>query len=106
MNKILLSVQCNDDNSMVIIGAQTSTAGDTEDRSYFLVPEQAVEIANSMMHAAEECGVEIKVQTMGISDVKRLRLIKRVEHVMRSLSGKKGLFVASQIVDTILTEVL
>lgn len=106
MRAITLSVQTSDDKQQVIIGAQTDTGNQTEDRSYFLGPAQAVEIANSIMHAAEECGVEIKVQTTGISDTKRLMLIKRTEHIIRSLSGKKLPYIASQVVDSILTEVL
>jgi hypothetical protein len=106
MKMITLSVQTSEDKQMVVLGAQTKVAGDTEDRSYFLAPVQAVEIANSILHSAEECGVEIKMQTLGISDEKRLRLIKRIEMVMRSLSGKKLPYMAAQVVDTILTEVL
>lgn len=106
MNMITLSVQTSLDKQQVIIGAQTKAGGDTEDRNYFLAPEQAVEIANAIMHASEECGVEIKIQTMGISDTKRLMLIKRAEHIIRSLSGQKLPYIATQVVDSILAEVL
>jgi hypothetical protein len=106
MNMITLSVQTSVDKQQVIIGAQTKAGGDVEDRNYFLAPVQAVEIANAILHASEECGVEVKMQTMGISDVKRLRIIKRVEHVIRSLSSKKTMYTASQVVDTVLAEVL
>lgn len=106
MNKILLSVQTNDDATMVIIGAQTSVAGDKEDRSYFLDPYQAVEIANSILHASEDCGVEVQMQTTGISDMKRMRLVKRVEIMLNALEKKKHSYTAAQVVDIVLTEVL
>jgi len=106
MNKVMLSVQADKDNTMVVICAQTTSAGDTEDRNYFLDPAQSVEVANAILHVAEECGVTVQVQSMGISDTKRLMLIKRCDHVIRSLSGKKSSYIAAQVVDTVLSEVL
>lgn len=106
MSNIKLSIETNDDKSQVIIRAQTETASQAEERCYFLDPYSAVEFANTMLHLAEDCGVEIKMQTLGISDVKRLRLIKRCEHVIRSLSSKKASYISSQVVDTVLSEVL
>lgn len=106
MNNIKLIVETTDDKSQVVIGAQTTAGGDTEDRNYFLDPYQAVEIANAILHAAADCGVEIKMETTGISAEKRARLIQRTAHVIRSLGNRKLMFTAAQVVDTILTEVL
>ena len=106
MNKIMLSVELTSDNSQIVIRASTVTNDLTEDRSYFLEPVTAVEVGNALLHGAEDCGLELKVQTTGISDQKRIRLITRCEHVIRSLAGKKVPFVAAQVVDTILAEVL
>lgn len=103
---IRMSVETTDDNELVVICAQTVVAGDSEDRSYFLSPAHAVEFANAMLHAAEVCGVVVEVQSTGISDVKRARIIKRCEHVIRSLSGRKPFYVSVQVVDTVLSEVL
>lgn len=106
MKGIKLTVGPTEDRAAVAINAQTSSAGDTEDRNYFLDPVQAVDFANAMLHAAEDCGVEVQMQTMGISDEKRMRLVKRIELIMRSLSGRKPQYVAFQVVDKILSEVL
>ena len=106
MSTVKLTIEANDDRSQVIIRAITESAGQAEERCYFLDPYASVEFANTMLHLAEDCGVEIQMQTMGISDVKRLRLIKRTEHVIRSLSGKKLQYMAAQVVDTVLSEVL
>ena len=106
MKHITLSVQISEDKSQLIICAKTEVGDDVEDRNYFVEPVNAVEMANALLHGAEDCGMEIKMQTMGISDEKRVRLITRCEHVIRSLAGKKVPYVASQVVDTILAEVL
>lgn len=106
MNNIKFSVETNADNTQVVIGAQTASAGDTEDRNYFLDPVMAVDIANAILHCAEDCGVTVQMQSTGISDTKRLRLIKRAEHVIRSLSGRKLPTIAAHVVDTILSEIL
>jgi hypothetical protein len=106
MSSVKLSIELNGNRDMVVIRAQTETGDQAEERCYFLDPYASVEFANTMLHLAEECGVEIQMQTTGISDVKRLRLIKRCEHVIRSLSGRKLPYMASQVVDTILAEVL
>lgn len=103
---VKLSIVTNDDHTQIVICAETETGGVKEDRSYFLDPYQSVEIANTILHLAEECGVEIQMQTTGISDIKRLRIIKRCEHVIRSLSGKKAYYISAQVVDTVLAEVL
>ena len=106
MMNIKLIVQTNETNSLVLLTAETAAAGDTENRTYFLEPENAVAVANSILHAAELCGVEIHVQTdRGITDMQRLQLIARTQHIMRTYSGKKG-NAAMQIVDSILAEVL
>jgi hypothetical protein len=106
MNNIKLTVAPTDDKAAVVIGAQTSSAGDTEDRAYHLDPVMAVDFANSMLHAAEDCGVVVQMQTLGISDEKRMRLIRRTELMMRSMAGRKPFYVAAQVVDKILSEVL
>lgn len=106
MMNIKLIVQTNETNSLVVITAETAAAGDSENRSYFLEPEHAVEVANSILHASEICGVEVQVQTLRhISDMRRLQLIARTQHIMRTYSGKKG-NAAMQIVDSLLNEVL
>lgn len=106
MKHITLSVQLNEDKTQLIICAKTYAGDDVEDRNYFVEPVNAVEMANALLHGAEDCGLEIKTQTTGISDVKRMQLITRCEHVIRSLAGKKVPFVAAHVVDTILAEVL
>jgi len=106
MSGVKLSIETNDDHTQIVIRAQTETGNQAEERCYFLDPYQSVEFANTMLHLAEDCGVEIQMQTTGISDVKRLRIIQRVEHVMRSLSNRKPKYAACQIVDVVLAEVL
>lgn len=106
MRNIALSIEANDDFTQIIIRAQTVTNDQSEERCYSLDPYQSVEFANTMLHLAAECGVEIQMQSTGISDVKRMRLIQRCEHVIRSLSGKKLNYMAAQVVDTVLSEVL
>ena len=106
MANIKLSIETNDDKTQVIIRALTVTNDLSEERCYLLDPYQSVEVANTILHLAADCGVEIQMQTTGISDVKRMRLIKRVEHVIRSLSNKKLPYTAAQVVDTVLSEVL
>lgn len=106
MNNIALNLEVSGDLKQIIIRAKTASAGDSEDRTYSLDPYSAVEFANTMLHMAEACGVEIQMETKGISNEKRNRLILRTTHVMRSLGNRKPLVVASQVVDTILSEVL
>lgn len=106
MNGVKLSVKVTGDRTQVAILTETITADVKEERGYFLDPVQCVDIANLMLKCAEECGVTVKMETAGISDEKRLRLYKRTEHVIRSLSGRKLNVMAPQVVDTILAEVL
>lgn len=106
MSSIKLSVQIADDKQTVVIGAETIAGDNREDRSYIISPTMAVDIANALLHCAEDCGVEIKMETLGITDAKRARIIKRCEHVIRSLSNRKPLYVSCQVVDTVLAEVL
>ena len=101
-----LQVQVTADRSQVVIVTTAENMGISEERSFFLPPHMAVDIANLMLHCAEECGMIVKMETAGISDEKRLRLYKRTEHVIRSLSGRKLNLMAPQVVDTILAEIL
>lgn len=107
MEPIKIFVEVPDDKQTVILGAEFESGGDKDVRHYLLTPEGAVEIANSLLHAAEVCGVEVHVQTYNhVSDLKRVQLIARTGHIMRSMSGRKAERIAVQIVDSILAEVL
>lgn len=106
MNNIKLSVQTNDDRTLVIVGAETMSGDSKEERSYFINPAVSVGVANAMLHAAEDCGVVVEVERTGISDEKRFRLYKRAEMIMRSLGNRKLDYAAAQVVDTILNEVM
>ena len=103
---IKLAVEVPNDKKSVILEARYEAGGDADVRHYLLAPHHAVEIANSLLHAAEICGIEVQVQTYHhISDMQRLQLIARVGHIMRTYSKKHG-NVAMQIVDSVLNEVL
>lgn len=103
METIKIFVQVPDDRKTVILGSQYQG----EERHCLLTPERAVEVANSLLHAAEQCGVEVQVQTTHhITDMQRLQLIARVGHIMRSMSGRRPDRVALNIVDSILAEIL
>ena len=107
MNPITLVVQTSEDKKFVVIGADTIASDVKESRSYFLEPVQAVEIANAILHSAEDCGVQVHVQTAPrVSDLQRLALIARVGHIIRTMDKSKTSKVALQIVDSILVEVL
>jgi len=104
---IKLIVETSEDNQTVVLEAVYERGGDKDVRHYLLPPETAVNIANSMLHAAELCGVEINVQSdRHISDMQRLQLIARTGHIMRTMSGRKAERIAVQIVDSILAEIL
>lgn len=105
MSQITLRVETNDNNTQVVITTRTITNDVAEDRSYILDPVQSVDIANAMLHCAEDCGVTVQVERTGISDERRFRLYKRTEHIMRSLGNRKLDYAAAQVVDTILNEV-
>lgn len=72
-------------------------------------PPLAVEFAKSMLDAAATCGyvIEVQVPKATIREAQRVRLITRIEHVLRSLedSGKDHLFIAAAVTDTVLAEV-
>lgn len=107
MKTMKLIVKTSGDYQTVIIGAETTANDQVEERSYVLAPTVAVEVANSILHAAELCGVEVHVQTnRGISSMQRLALIARAGHIMRTMSGRKADKIALQIVDSILAEIL
>ena len=80
------------------------------DEHMVLTPPRAVEFANVLIDAATQCGYEVQVQVQhpGISDAKRLQLIVRAGHILRSLQEqhKDSGFIATQITDAILMEVL
>lgn len=104
---IKLAVETTEDNQAVVLCAEYESGGGKDIRHYLLPPELAVGIANSMLHAAELCGVEIHVQSdRHISDMQRLQLIARTGHIMRTMSGRKAERIALQIVDSILAEIL
>lgn len=101
-----LQVQVTADRSQIAIVTTTENGGTKEERTFFLDPAQSVEFANLMLKCAEECGVEVRMETTGISDEKRIRLIHRTAHVIRSLGLRKPLYTAAHVVDTILAEVM
>lgn len=81
------------------------------EKDYFLIfePGQAVDIANTILHAAQNCGADIKfeVDKPILSDTKHMALIRRTELIMSSLRAVKDKKqVATQIVDSILAEIL
>lgn len=100
-----MSVKVTADRNQVAI--VTETTGDTtEERTYFLDPAVCVDMANLMLKCATECGIDVRMQTDGVTDARRLQLVKRCELVIKSLSGRKPQYIAFQVVDTILSEVL
>jgi len=80
---------------------------ETEQERYIFDPANAVELANAMLRSATACGVEIKfeVERPKITDKQRAAMITRAVHVMRSLSGRKPEFIATHVVDTVLSGV-
>lgn len=102
MKLIVTSTEGNE----VAISTERTVAGDTEVRSYTLDPRQAVEFANAVMRAAEDCGIEILTQSAPIvSDGQRMALVNRAGLIMRSMLGKKPEVIALHIVDQILSQV-
>ena len=107
MRSIKLTVTTDSIEQNVVLEADTVTNDQTEMRKYVLNPPLAVEVANSMLHAAEVCGVEVHVQTTrGITDMQRLALIARTGHIMRTMAKAGPQKTSMQIVDSILAEVL
>jgi len=107
MKNIKLIVTTDSIEQNVVIEAETVTNDQTETRKYVLNPDLAVSVANSILHAAEVCGVEVHVQTTrGITDMQRLALIARTGHIMRTMMPKGPQKTSMQIVDSILAEVL
>ena len=107
MKDIKLIVRTDSTEQNVVVEAETVTNDQTESRKYVLDPELAVSVANSILHAAEVCGVEVHVQTTnGITDMQRLALIARTQHIMRSMASRGPQKVAMHVVDSVLAEVL
>jgi len=107
MKNIKLIVRTDSTEQNVVVEAETVTNDQTESRKYVLDPELAVSVANSILHAAEVCGVEVHVQTTrGITDMQRLALIARTGHIIRTMAPKGPQKTAMQVVDSILAEVL
>lgn len=80
-----------------------------KDWFFTLPPDMAVAMANSILHAAQECGADIKfeVDKPVISEAKRMALVKRVGLIMRSMERVKDKDkVALQVVDSILSAIL
>jgi hypothetical protein len=70
---------------------------------------QAVDIANTILHAAQNCGADIKfeVEKPIVSEMQRLQMVARANHIMRSMQQVKDKNkVAVAIVDSILGTVL
>lgn len=104
--KFKLIVQSTEGNQ-VVLSAERQMGDDVEVRSYTFDPAQAVEVANAIMHAAEDCGVVIQTQTAPIvTDQKRMVLMNRAGLIMNSMKGKPQQRIAMHVVDTILAEIL
>lgn len=77
---------------------------------FFTLPAgEAVAMANAMLHAAQECGADIRfeVEKPVVSDAKRLALVKRAELIIKSMGAVKDKQkMAVAIVDSILGQVL
>jgi len=80
----------------------------TQDGEYVFSPAVAVEIANTMLEAVKRLGHQVVVEhaPRQITDQQRANLITRCGHVVRSLNNKKPLYIAQQVVDTVLAEIL
>jgi hypothetical protein len=79
------------------------------DNETVIDPGVAVSMANAMLHAAEACGVDInfEVEKPPVSEMKRLQMVARVNHIMRSMASVKDKNkVAVAIVDSILGTIL
>lgn len=70
-------------------------------------PEQAVFIAETLLHAASACGykVQVKVPQIKVSETKYTAMVNRTTHVMRSLTQQKKppAVIAAHAVDTVLS---
>lgn len=107
MSTIKFVVETNDNNSLVYIRTFTDAGDSTEERAYSFNPTDAVSVANSLLHAAELCGVEVQVQTSHpITSMQRLQLINRTQHIMRTMSRRKPEDIAVHITDSILAAIL
>lgn len=73
-------------------------------------PHTAVQIAQSLIDCATYCGVhvEVQVERRPFTSQQRVMLVKRVEHIMRSMKLNKAPpeRVAIEVVDTVLAEAL
>ena len=79
------------------------------DNELAIDPPVAVRMANAMLHAAEACGVDInfEVEKPPVSEMKRLQMVARTSHIMRSMATVKDKNkVAVAIVDSILGTIL
>ena len=103
MKLIVESTKAN----QVAITTERKVGDDTEVRCYTLEPVQAVEVANAIMHSAEDCGVTIQVQSKPfVTDQQRMALVNRAGLIMRSMMGRKPERIAMHIVDQVLSEIL
>lgn len=72
-------------------------------------PSNAVQVGKKMIDCAVDCGaqVEIKVPRRQISPAKRLALITRATHVMRSMTerGRPPKDIAQHVIDSILSAI-
>ena len=96
------TVSIGDSNGKVVLTFSQPTT------NIVMEPENARQIGEGMARAAYTAKYGLKPQGKSvISDQKRMLLITRVTHVIRSLQDKGKLpgMIASQVVDTILSEV-
>ncbi len=84
---------------------------DSDMGNFILPPDQAIDLANALLHAAEVCGVKVVVQSTSpriITDFQRNKLIVRCALILRSLirQNRSSEAIAHQVVDTILGAIL
>ena len=107
MSEKMKLIVTSTDGNQVAISTERTIGDGTEYRSYTLDPLQAVEFANAVLHAAENCGVEVVMQTAPIvTDKQRMAMVNRAAMIMRSMLGRKPEQIAMHVVDQVLSQVL
>lgn len=97
------------DKQQVLITTETVSNEEKETRYFSFDPESAAALADCILEAAKAAGYQEpprEAPKKVFTDLQRLALIKRTEHVFRSLSGRKIDNICTHVVDTILAEVL
>lgn len=76
--------------------------------NYTFDPVTAVNVANAMLHAAADMGAEVKfeVEKPKVSTMQHYAMMRRAEHIIRSMRDKPDDQIARQVVDSILAAVL